>query len=124
MACALCGCVLVGCGRKGPPLAPIVYLPRAVTELTAKRVENDIVLQFKVPTANTDNTSPADLDRIEVYAHTGSLPAPTDFVKYGTLVQSIDIKRPVIRKPEEEEEQRAESKGRRVKKRSNSPIVG
>jgi hypothetical protein len=41
-----------------------------------------------------------------VYAHTGPLPAPPDFLKYGTLVASIDIKQP----PEPEEEQRAASK--------------
>jgi hypothetical protein len=83
-----------------------VYLPRPVTEVAAKRIENDIVLQFTVPTINTDGSGPADLRKIEVYAHTGPLPAPTDFLKYGTLVGSIDIKQP----PEPEEEQRAESK--------------
>jgi hypothetical protein len=84
----------VACGRKGPPLAPIVYVPRAVSELTAKRVEDDVVLQFKIPVANTDSSSPADLDRIEVYAHTGPLPAPADFWKYGTLVHRIEVKQP------------------------------
>ncbi|HEY0284206.1 MAG TPA: hypothetical protein VGC23_02380, partial [Vicinamibacterales bacterium] len=94
------------CGQKGPPLAPIVYLPRPVTEVAAKRIENDVVLQFTVPTVNTDGTGPADLRKIEVYAHTGPLPAPTDFLKYGTLVASVDIKQP----PKPEEEQKAESK--------------
>ena len=84
----------MACGQKGPPLAPIVYLPRPVAELRAKRVEGDIVLQFNVPTVNTDNSSPADLERIEVYAHTGPLPRTDDFLKYGTLVQTIDIKEP------------------------------
>ena len=92
------------CGQKGPPLAPIVYLPRPVTEVVAKRVENEVVLQFTVPTLNTDNSGPADLRRVEVYAHTGPLPAAADFLKYGTLVASVNIKQPP--KPEE---QRAES---------------
>ena len=97
------------CGQKGPPLAPIVYLPRPVTEVARKRVENDVVVQFTVPTVNTDDSGPADLRRIEVYAHTGPLPAPADFLKYGTLVASIDIKQPP--KPEElkEQEERAKS---------------
>jgi hypothetical protein len=82
------------CGQKGPPLAPIVLLPSPVTAVTVKRVENDVVLQFTVPTANTDGSGPADLRRVEVYAHTGPLPAPVDFVKYGTLVASVDIKAP------------------------------
>ena len=99
--CALCGLAHVACGQKGPPLAPIVLLPRQVTEFTAKRVEGDIVLQFKLPVENTDGTSPADLDRIEVYAHTGALPTPPDFLKYGTLVHSIPVKQPPP--PSEEE---------------------
>ena len=74
----------MACGQKGPPLAPIVFLPRPVTEVVVKRIENDIVLQFTVPTLNTDGSGPADLRRIEVYAHTGPLPSPTDFLKYGT----------------------------------------
>ena len=87
-------------------MRPSCYLPRPVTEVAAKRIENDIVLQFTVPTVNTDGSGPADLRKIEVYAHTGPLPAPTDFLKYGTLVASVDIKQP----PEPEEEQKAESK--------------
>ena len=97
--CVLCGSAFIACGRKGPPLAPIVYVPRAVSELTAKRVEDDVVLQFKIPTANTDNSAPADLERIEVYAHTGPLPAAADFYKYGTLVHRIDVKQPPREEP-------------------------
>ena len=33
-------------------------------------------------------------ERVEVYAHTGPLPTTADFLKYGTLVHSIDIKQP------------------------------
>ena len=92
--CALCGCIFVSCGKKGPPLAPIVYLPSPVAALKAKRVEGDIVLEFKVPDVNTDGSSPADLARLEVYGHTDPLPAPADYLKFGTLVQSIEIKPP------------------------------
>ena len=66
----LCGAAHVACGQKGPPLAPIVLLPRPVAEVVVKRIENDIVLQFTVPTLNTDGSGPADLRRVEVYAHT------------------------------------------------------
>ncbi len=102
--CIVCG-LGQACGRKGPPLAPIVYVPRSVTELVAKRVEGEVVLQFKIPVANTDSSSPADLDRIEVYAHTGPLPTTADFLKYGTLVHRIEVKQP----PEPEEEPKTES---------------
>ena len=112
----------IACGQKGPPLAPIVYLPRPVSEVVAKRIENDIVLQFTVPTVNTDGTGPADLRRIEVYAHTGPLPAPTDFLKYGTLVASIDIKQPP--EPEDGREQRAEGREQRAEGREQRAEPG
>jgi len=99
------------CGQKGPPLAPIVYLPRPVADLAAKRVENDVVVRFTVPTLNTDGSGPADLRRIEVYAHTGPLPATTDFLKYGTLVSSIDIEEPAESNPASEEEAAADPRG-------------
>jgi hypothetical protein len=90
----LCGVLAGACGRKGPPLPPIVYLPAAAGEFTAKRLDSDVVLQFKIPTANTDGTTPADLDRVEAYAHTGPLPVPTDFLKYGTLIGTLEVKAP------------------------------
>ena len=46
-------------------------------------MENDIVLEFQVPTLNTDGSGPADLRKIEVYGHTGPLAKPEDFIKYG-----------------------------------------
>jgi hypothetical protein len=91
----LCG-GFSACGQKGPPLAPIVLTPRAVGELAARKVDNEVVLQFTIPTVNSDNSSPANLRRVEVYAHTGPLPAPADFLKYGTLVASIDVKDPAL----------------------------
>jgi hypothetical protein len=90
--CVLCGWSFAACGQKGPPLAPIVYLPAPVGEFTAKRVGSDVVLQFKIPTTNSDSTNPADLERVEVYAHTGPLPSPADFVRYGTLIKTIPVK--------------------------------
>jgi hypothetical protein len=92
--CVLCGLGHGGCGRKGPPLAPLVFLPAPVGELTTKRLGSDAVLQFTIPTTNSDLTNPADLDRIEVYAHTGPLPTPADYVRYGTLIARIQIRDP------------------------------
>ncbi len=108
--CVLCGACSAACGRKGPPLAPIVYLPRAVTEFAVKRVENEVVVQFTVPTLNTDGSGPADLRRVEVYAHTGPLPATTDFQKYGTLVASVDIADPETLKEENTQPAAGEAK--------------
>ena len=70
-------------------------------------------MQFTVPTLNTDGSSPADLRRIEVYGHTGPLPTPADFLKYGTLVASIDIAEPPEPKEESKEPVDAARCGRR-----------
>jgi hypothetical protein len=91
VVCVLCGS---GCGRKGPPLAPLVRLPGAVVDLSAKRFGDQVVLQFTIPSINADNSRPADLDRVEVYAHTGPLPTPADFLKYGALIGNIAVKPP------------------------------
>jgi len=85
---------MVACGRKGPPLPPFVYLPAPVGEFTARRVGGDIVLNFKIPTANTNGVGPADHERVDIYAHTGPLPAPADYLKFATLIGTIPIKPP------------------------------
>jgi hypothetical protein len=92
--CVLCGVGQVGCGRKGPPLPPLLRLPAAVGGFTAKRLGQNVVLQFTIPATNTDGGRPAELDRVEVYAHTGPLPAPVDFLKYGTLIGNVAVKAP------------------------------
>jgi hypothetical protein len=93
VVCALCGS---GCGRKGPPLPPLVRLPGPVVDLTARRFGDEVVLQFTIPSVNVDGSRPADLDRVEVYAHTGPLPTPADFLKYGALIANIAVKNPAL----------------------------
>jgi hypothetical protein len=97
--CALCGLGLPSCGRKGPPLAPLLKLPGPVGGMTAKRLGSDVALQFVIPAANTDSTRPASLERVEVYAHTGPLPTPADFLKYGTLIGNVAVKAPAADTP-------------------------
>jgi hypothetical protein len=119
LLCALFALVGAACGQKGPPLAPIVYVPRAVTDLAVKRVEGDVLVQFKVPELNTDGSSPADLERVEVYAHTGPLPASEDFLRYGTLVKAIEVREPpppVAEGATEEERKGAEERQREREK--------
>lgn len=89
-------CALLGgaaCGKKGPPLPPLVRLPPAVGDISARRLSNQVVLRFTIPAANTDGSRPADLDRIEVYAHTGPLGA-ADFLTKGTLIGTVAVKPP------------------------------
>ena len=93
--CLVCGSGQAACGRKGPPLPPLQRLPAAVTAVSARRVGPQVVYQFTIPTMTTDGRSAVELDRVEVYAHTGPLPTPADFLKYGTLVGNVAVKAPV-----------------------------
>ena len=64
-------CFMVACGKKGPPLPPLVKLPVAPAELTAARRADTVDLQFTVPSANTDSSRPANVARVDVYGFTG-----------------------------------------------------
>ncbi len=97
---AVCAACAPGCGKKGPPLPPLVKLPVAPADLTAERRGDEVDIRFTVPATNTDNTRPANIERAEVYAITAPLLPPpltlTDdqIVKYGTKVASIEVKAP------------------------------
>jgi hypothetical protein len=87
-----------GCGTKGPPLAPFVRVPAAVTELAVRRLGDEVFLGFTLPTQNQDGTEPADLVRVDVYAMTTQPRMPLDrtlsleeFEEAATLVASIEV---------------------------------
>ncbi len=81
-----------------------------------------MVLQFTVPTVNTDSSGPADLRRIEVYAHTGPLPAPADFLKFGTLVARIEVRNPKEQRAESEEQEPVPPKQDEVRGCAGGPV--
>jgi predicted small lipoprotein YifL len=68
--------VVTGCGKKGPPLAPLVRVPAAVSQLTARRVGDDVIVGVAIPTQNIDQSTPVDLARIDIYAYTGRTAPP------------------------------------------------
>lgn len=82
------------CGKKGPPLAPLVRVPARVTDFSARRLGSEVYLRFTVPTANNDGSRPADLDRVEVYGYTGRSSSNEEFLKHGTLVARLNVRRP------------------------------
>jgi hypothetical protein len=85
----------VACGKKGPPLPPLVRLPSAPADFAAERRGATVDLQFTVPAANTDNSRPANLRRVDVYAiTTGDELTDTQIVKLGKRVGSVDVKAP------------------------------
>ena len=87
--------ILSACGKKGPPLPPLVKIPSAPVEFTADRRATTVDLQLTVPSSNTDNSRPANIERVDVYAITAP-PSITDdqLLKRGTRVASVDVKAP------------------------------
>lgn len=89
---------VVSCGKKGPPLAPLVRLPAPPADLAAVRRGNTVDLSFTVPAANTDGTRPANVASAEVYALTAPVTEPplsdADLLKFGVKVGSVPVKAP------------------------------
>ena len=88
---------VVACGKKGPPLAPLVKLPNAPSDLVAARRGNTVDLSFTVPAVNTDGTRPANMASAEVYAITApAVPPLSDatLLKFGTRVATVPVKAP------------------------------
>ena len=90
------GAILVtGCGRKGPPLPPFVRTPIAPGDLSAARRGDSVDLTFVVPASNTDQTRPANIERIDIYAltHTDRV-TDLDVITQGERIASVDVKAP------------------------------
>jgi hypothetical protein len=82
----------IGCGKKGPPLAPIVRVPAQVDQLAARRIGSDVYVTLTVPQQNIDATMPADITRIEVYGYTGRVAPPrATFLGVATLVATVPV---------------------------------
>ena len=91
--------VAVGCGMRGPPLPPLVFVPAMVTSLEIQRFDDDVFIRFEVPAENTDGSEPVDLERVDVYALT-THPDPeqpvrqvplADWRDHSTIVATIPV---------------------------------
>jgi len=86
----------ISCGKTGPPLPPLVRVPVAPANVSADRRGATVDLRFTVPSANTDNSRPANIQRVDVYAITAPAAVTDDqLLKRGTRIASIDVKAPV-----------------------------
>jgi len=84
------------CGRKGPPLPPLLKMPSGPADLKAERHGGVVDIQFVVPAANTDGTRPANISRIDVYSMTSNQAvSAADVIKFGTKIASVPVKAPV-----------------------------
>lgn len=92
------GLVAAGCGKKGPPLAPLRPVPAAVSTVEARRLGDTVRLDVTVPDRNADGSRPADLIRLEVYGLTidpaGADPTLDEFLAEAALVATIDVRPP------------------------------
>jgi hypothetical protein len=87
--------IAVACGKKGPPLPPLLKLPAAPDNFTAVRRGDTVALDFTVPNTNTDRTRPANVQRVEIYAFTGPAPpTDTELLKRASKVASVVVKAP------------------------------
>ena len=87
--------LVAACGKKGPPLPPLVRLPAAPANIAAERRGDTVDISFTVPDTNTDRTKPANIERVDVYAITAA-PSITDeqLLKRATKVGSVTVKSP------------------------------
>lgn len=66
----------VGCGKKAPPLPPIVLYPALIRDLVVRQEGTRFVLYFTQPASNNDGSPLVDLDRIEIYRIVEDQPPP------------------------------------------------
>jgi hypothetical protein len=86
---------MAGCGKKGPPLPPLLKQPQAPSALTASRHGDTVDIQFTVPAANVDGTRPANVARVDVYAITAPANATEEqILKLGEKIGSVAVKAP------------------------------
>lgn len=90
MAACVIAAAVCACGKKGPPLPPIVHLPGAVTQVSARRVGSDVLVTLTMPSQNVDKSTPVDLARVDVYGYTArSAPPLARFTEVATLVGTL-----------------------------------
>jgi hypothetical protein len=91
---------LPACGKKGPPRPPLVRLPARPEPFAARRLGSLVFLQFQIPTVNADGTTPADIERVELYGLTGQPRGNEDFFRQGSLVATVPVRKPAEPPPE------------------------
>ncbi|MBM3782138.1 MAG: fibronectin type III domain-containing protein [Acidobacteria bacterium] len=80
------------CGRKAPPLAPLPRLAEAPAQVTATRIEDEVLVAFTVPAANQGGRTPADASVLELYGVTASAPpSGTDLTRAAVRVMTVPV---------------------------------
>ncbi|HSP92323.1 MAG TPA: hypothetical protein VLN08_15525 [Vicinamibacterales bacterium] len=99
---AAAGLAAAGCGKKGPPLAPLARVPGRAMEVAARRTGDVVAITFTIPSANIDESKPADIARVDLYAYTAMAQNDVRDTKRMTLVGTIPVRKPPEPEPEGE----------------------
>lgn len=93
---ALAGIAAGGCGKKGPPLAPLHMVPASPADVSLVRRGSEARVQFTVPSTSPGGPGRIDLDRVEVYAvtaaHGDAVPSNAMLMTKKYLVGTIPVK--------------------------------
>jgi hypothetical protein len=92
--------LFAGCGKKGPPLAPLNLAPEAPGTVVARRLSDSVYLQMQVPAKSAGGgTGPYSIERIDVYAVTlapgAIVPDNRDLLKPQYVIAKIPVAPPV-----------------------------
>jgi hypothetical protein len=58
---------IINCGKKAPPLPPIIIAPELPSEAHARQSGSMMIFMFEMPVLNTDEETRADIEKIEIY---------------------------------------------------------
>ena len=95
LSLALVAPAITACGKKGPPLPPLVRIPSPPADASASRRGQAVDIQFTLPNANTDGSKPANIQRVDVYALSGAaVLSDNEVMRSGTRIGSVDVKAP------------------------------
>jgi predicted small lipoprotein YifL len=86
---------VTACGKKGPPLPPLIRVPTPPGNFTVQRRGSEVAIEFVVPQGNTDGSTPGDISRVEVFALTSAPPVSADqILRQGTRVGRVLVNPP------------------------------
>ena len=91
--------VFQGCGKKGPPLAPLNFAPGAPQAVTARRLADTVYIQLTVPDKSMSGQGEFSVDHLDVYAVTVApgtkVPITREFLVPEYVVAKIPIQPPL-----------------------------
>jgi predicted phage tail protein len=90
----LAGCLLIGCGKRRPPLPPIERVQQRTEALSGAQQGNQVILSWPSPLRNAPNSSVQSIRRVDVYRLAEKLSAPLglteeEFGNRSTLIGSV-----------------------------------